>query len=268
MKEPYLSEFSELVRGGAGTLDIHDTAAQTPYTREIQAPPVLVERELALVERHCNSLNVLLEHHVGQVSTIVDVGCGTGATAVAMALSPVLSANKIIGVDPNKLSIRAAEIRALGYDLDRARCEFRPSHPSETLPVADASADLTTCISVLEYIHDDAQRARMIAELKRVTRPGGYILLATPNPMRLRERHTKRILGDWRRREGYPWSSPPWRLLRMFHDCQFIPSQLHQLRHGLSKRGVPGRRFPSWLGWLGWLLPWQKILVRKQPAPL
>jgi len=41
------------------------------------------------VELHRESLNPLLERFVARAPRILDVGCGTGATTVAMALSDV-----------------------------------------------------------------------------------------------------------------------------------------------------------------------------------
>ena len=38
MKEPYRSQFAELIRHGAGTLDIHDAEVETKFTIEIEAP--------------------------------------------------------------------------------------------------------------------------------------------------------------------------------------------------------------------------------------
>lgn len=265
MKEPYRSQFAELIRHGAGTLDIHDAEVETKFTIEIEAPDALIEREIERVEVHQNSLNALLEAFVGRVDRILDVGCGTGATTVAMALSPGLSANEVIGVDPNDHSIEAALVRARGYHLTEDRCWFRTIGVGEPLPFEDESFDLTTCVSVIEYVHRIEDRQALIAELERVTRPGGHILLITPSPFRLRDYHTSRFFGDWRRDDGYPWASPPWQLQRMFTRSEFIPVRAHQIENGLKKRGVPASWIPHRAASLaGWALPWQKLLARRQ----
>lgn len=263
MKQPYRSQFQALIQQGAGTLDIHDTSADTPYTAEIRAYDALVEREIGRVDLHRNSLNPILERFVGPVERILDVGCGTGATTVAMALSPVLGALEVIGADPNTWSLEAATVRARGYDMTAERCRFEPLTPGAPLPFDDASFDLTVCVSAIEYIHRSEDRFALAQEMLRVTSPGGHILLVTPNPLRLRDYHTRRWLGDLRREEGYPWASPPWQLRRMLAGCEIIPLHGHQLRHGIERRGLPGHRLPGWLSFLGYALPWQKLLVRK-----
>ena len=264
MKEPFRSEFAELIRRGAGTLDIPDSTADTSFTKEIEAPAELIQREIDRVDVHRASLNVLLEALVGSTRRVLDVGCGTGATTVAMALSSRLGAEEVIGLDPNPRSIEAAIVRAKGYDLDEPRCSFRYVPAGAPLPYPDDGFDLTTCVSVIEYVPTVEQRVDFVRELKRVTRPGGHILLVTPSPFRLRDYHTHRLAGDWRRVNGYPWASPPWQLESMFDGCRIIPTRAHQIRAGLGKRNLPGELLPARLANLaGWALPWQKLLAQK-----
>lgn len=265
MQEPYRLQFAELIRRGAGTLDIHDTAVETPFTLEIEAPDVLIQREIQRVAVHCNSLNPLLESVVGRADRVLDVGCGTGATTVALALSRGLAAREVIGVDPNERSLEAAEVRARGYDLPADRCWFRGITVGEGLPFDSESFDLTTCVSAIEYVHRVDDRQALVAELERVTRPGGYIALITPSPFRVRDYHTGRLLGDWRRAAGFPWASPPWQLGSMFRHSDVMPMRAHQVTQGLRRRGVPAPWLPQPVASLmGWALPWQKIVARKR----
>jgi SAM-dependent methyltransferase len=48
----------------------------------------------------------------------------------------------------------------------------------EGLPYADASFDLVWCSEVIEHLQDPA---RALAEMRRVTLPGGRLVLTTPN---------------------------------------------------------------------------------------
>lgn len=263
VKEPHRSRFEELIRRGAGTLDIHDTDDVSSYTKEVPAYAELVEREVGRVDVHRASLVPLLERFVGHAERILDVGCGTGATTVAMALSEKLGAREVIGLDPNGFSLQAATERARGYSLADDRCHFQKIEVGTPLPFPDGSFDLTTCVSVIEYVYKVEHRQELVNQLVRVTRPGGYVLVVTPSPFRLRDYHTHRFFGDVRRAAGYPWASPPWQLEKMLAGCQVQDVQGHQLRHGLQKRGVPAFLVPEWMGFMAWALPWQKVLARK-----
>ena len=69
------------------------------------------------------------------------------------------------------------------------------------LPFADAVFDVVTLFDVLEHIDDDALAAR---EAQRVTRPGGWLLVSTPN-------------ADWHypsRRWMQRWCPPESELMR------------------------------------------------------
>ena len=54
------------------------------------------------------------------------------------------------------------------------------------LPIADASADIVTCFHSLEHWHHSPKR--LFAEIARVVRPGGFVLIATPNAVNIRKR--------------------------------------------------------------------------------
>lgn len=261
--EPHRSELVRLLRQGAGTLDIPRAGTDTPFTRSIAAYDALVARELGRVAVHAQSLNRLIEERVGAVDRVLDVGCGTGATTVAIALSERMAVREVVGVDPNDLSLAAARVRARAHHVDPQRIRFQAIAPTGPLPFASEAFDLTVCVSVIEYLHAPAERQRLVSELERVTRSGGHVLLITPSPFRLRDYHARRVFGDWRRSEGYPWASPPWQLAGMFRASDRIDVRAHQLSSGLSRRGIPIAP-PRALRLLAFGLPWQKLLFRKR----
>jgi SAM-dependent methyltransferase len=99
---------------------------------------------------------------------IIDAGCGTGE--VASRLAELFPQASVLGVD------------ILDHHLERARARYAELAPRLSfehqsvfaLDATDRSFDLTVCRHVLQAIpHPD----KVIAELVRVTRPGGYIHL-------------------------------------------------------------------------------------------
>jgi SAM-dependent methyltransferase len=264
MTAPYAAEFRRLVRLGAGARDIHGTA-EVGFAKRTAASDAFVAREEARVETHRRSSGALLEAFAGRAPRMLDVGCSTGGSTVAFALSPVLAPELIVGVDPDPLSLRAAEVRARGHGLDRQRVVFVRNEPGGALPFASETFDLVAAVSVLEFVPTPGDRSRLVEEMKRVLRPGGHVFVATPNPLRLRDLHAKRWLGDLIRRDGYPWASPPWAMRRMLDG--FHPIDVDRWTLGRALR-VPERFLPDPLpAVLRWAHPWQKLLVRKPEAP-
>ncbi len=259
MREPWRSRFIQLVRDGAASRDIHDSSGCGSYDSEQTgaASERFVERELERVRLHAGSLCAPLVRRIGSAQRILDVGCGTGGTTVALALSE-LGAQRLVGMDASAPVLEAARARALAHDLDRARVEFVHVPAGASLPFNDASFDLVTCVSVLEFVSTAAGRRMLLAEMLRVLRPGGHLYLATPSPLRLREYHSRRWLGDYRRSAGYPWSSASGALRTMLPGCRVESLAQDRIRaHPRLRR----------LGWaapvLATALPWQRLLACK-----
>jgi SAM-dependent methyltransferase len=100
---------------------------------------------------------------------ILDVGCGAGSLDRQLAR---LVPNKIIAVDPNSFLQREAAALAAADGL-AGRIDFRPGN-AESLPFPDATFGCVFSVTVLEEC--DADKA--IAEMIRVTKPGGRIAVA------------------------------------------------------------------------------------------
>ena len=97
----------------------------------------------------------------------LDVACGTGNAALALARAGA----SVVGIDQAERLVAVAAERAAAEGVD---AEFVVGDAT-ALPVADASFDVA--VSLFGVIFADVAAAA--AELLRVTRPGGRIVLTT-----------------------------------------------------------------------------------------
>jgi SAM-dependent methyltransferase len=95
---------------------------------------------------------------------VLDAGCGEGVLVEEYGERLAIE-----GVDPN-------------YSSNRVRAASVTS-----LPYADASFDRALCLDVLEHL-PFADQSRALAELQRVLRPGGELLVSVPNLAHLQSR--------------------------------------------------------------------------------
>jgi SAM-dependent methyltransferase len=121
---------------------------------------------------------------------ILDAGCGTGE--IASRLAGLYPAATVLGVDIEENHLRLARQRHAAL-VPRVSFERRSVYGLELPP---ASFDLTVCRHVLQAIpHAD----RVLAELVRVTRPGGRLhLLAEDYGMIFFEPRTLDPAEFWR----------------------------------------------------------------------
>jgi SAM-dependent methyltransferase len=93
----------------------------------------------------------------------LDIGCGDGALAVAVArLIP-----EVYALDVVPPVSEAAEYRFLPFD-------------GRVIPLPDAAVDVAHSSQVLEHVHPD-DALPQLREIHRVLRPGGIHLCTTPN---------------------------------------------------------------------------------------
>jgi 2-polyprenyl-6-hydroxyphenyl methylase/3-demethylubiquinone-9 3-methyltransferase len=102
---------------------------------------------------------------------VLDVGCGGGVLAEAMARAGA----RVTGIDLAEKPLRVAQLHrlesglAIGYEL------VSPEDLAERSP---ASYDVVTCMEVLEHVPDPASTVRACA---RLARAGGDVFFATIN---------------------------------------------------------------------------------------
>ena len=100
----------------------------------------------------------------GQLTTILDVGCGTGR--LLRATAGHWPQARLVGVDPAAGMVRVARQLTPAATLVVA--------PAQDLPLPDASVDLA--FSTLSF-HHGADQAAGVREVARVLRPGGWFVL-------------------------------------------------------------------------------------------
>jgi SAM-dependent methyltransferase len=103
---------------------------------------------------------------------LLDAGCGTGRNLVELARF-----GTAVGTELN------AEAAALARGRGAGEVHVAPV---EALPLGDAAFDAVLCLDVLEHTTDDVVALR---ELRRVTAPGGWLIVTVPAYERLWSAH-------------------------------------------------------------------------------
>lgn len=109
---------------------------------------------------------------LGLAGEWLDLGCGSGYFTRMLCEAGA----RIAGVDGAPEMIKAA--RALSADPQTAPISFATMEIGDRLDITDASFDGLLCLSVLEYL--DCPEG-CLAEIHRVLKPGGQIVLSVPN---------------------------------------------------------------------------------------
>lgn len=172
----------------------------------------------------------------------LDVGCGSGVLAAALARDPRVHVTAVDG-NPDAIAFASSHYR-------RRNLVFRQGLVDE-LDFSPASFDRITLLEVIEHLYPEQGRA-LLAALHRLLRPAGRLVVSTPNyrslwpvietaldtfglvPPLAGEQHVAKYhvasllalgrttgfrVGDWRTINGLaPWAAPAgWRLARRIH---------------------------------------------------
>jgi ubiquinone/menaquinone biosynthesis C-methylase UbiE len=97
---------------------------------------------------------------------VLEVGCGTGAFISRLDASPA------IGMDVSSQACQIARDRGVRVCVA----------PGESLPVRSSSFDIVVCCEVVEHVESPQ---RVLAEIHRVLKEGGLLLISTPNYLNL-----------------------------------------------------------------------------------
>jgi ubiquinone/menaquinone biosynthesis C-methylase UbiE len=101
---------------------------------------------------------------------VLDVGCGTGI----FTLDLLAAGSQVIGLELSLPMLQRAGKKAAGRPFHMVQGDMRG------LPFADSSFDKTVSVTAIEFL-DDARDG--VAELFRVTKPGGLIVVVSLNSL-------------------------------------------------------------------------------------
>jgi SAM-dependent methyltransferase len=149
-----------LLTTGAGVSDTHFDAIAAIYDESLPAH---------VVEHYLRKRTAFVVA-AGPPGATLDVGCGTGALAERLAERGY----EMVGIDPSDGML----------EILRARCPaVQAIQASGTaLPFADDSFDLVLTVATLHHVADPDAVSQTLAEMVRVSKPGGRILIWDHNP--------------------------------------------------------------------------------------
>jgi SAM-dependent methyltransferase len=127
-------------------------------------------------------LRDIFQQHIPNASYCLDVGCGDGRTS-----GPWLQSNgfRYLGVDMAANAVR---------DAQRSGLSAMEISDATVLPFVDASFDVVLCIEVMEHLFRPDLAA---AEVLRILKPEGVLLVSVPNVAYWRRRVDLLVFGRW-----------------------------------------------------------------------
>lgn len=132
----------------------------------------------------------LLACELARDKAVLDIACGEGYGARMLADT----AKSVAGVDISKESVELATAR-----YPHPRLSFMQGD-AVSIPLADASVDLVISFETIEHLAD---HDGMLREIKRVLRPGGLLLISSPDkyqysdlPGFVNQYHVKELYRD------------------------------------------------------------------------
>jgi ubiquinone/menaquinone biosynthesis C-methylase UbiE len=216
---------------------------------------------------------------------VLDLGCGTAGTGVALALALA----SVVAADMSERVLHLAGIRAAdaGVRLARVQADARG------LPFRDAAFEICVCDQVIEHVEG---YPTLLAEAYRVLGPGGLLLVSAPHRLALREGHTALLFASWlphrlaaryavwrgRRMPDEPWDirlELPWTIRRRLREAGFEeirspwkqprrpPTEGSRVRRLLANVGLLVRVVRWGFRWHGFLFGTVTFVLRKPGAP-
>lgn len=123
-------------------------------------------------EQRVRSATVLRLLAAGPGERILDIGCGNGRDVLPM----IAQGASVVGVDVSEGMVAEA-LRVLSASgIENVSLQVGDA---TQLDFADGEFDKILCSEVIEHIPD---ASKALSEMRRVLKPGGKLVLSTPNP--------------------------------------------------------------------------------------
>ncbi len=109
--------------------------------------------------------------HIQPGHAVLDVGCGPGTDTIVLA-GLVGPTGRVVGIDADAAMIAEADRRA-----EQAGCSAWCRHQqgdAMTLPLETGAFDACRSERLFQHVHNPAE---ILAEMARVTRPGGWVVV-------------------------------------------------------------------------------------------
>lgn len=163
---------------------------------------------------------------------VLDFGCGSGFGAPLLA-----SAFKsYLGVDLDKEAISFAE-NVIGPQVPGTHFAHVTGDPVESL--GSEKFDVIVCLEVIEHVHD---AGTLIVALEKLVRPGGLIIISTPNG--LRTAHNSRLFWNPYHIDEFSANELDAILNSKFAGvewfCQYRFDQIDRIYSGITRQTLEG----------------------------
>jgi 2-polyprenyl-6-hydroxyphenyl methylase/3-demethylubiquinone-9 3-methyltransferase len=116
-------------------------------------------------------LEWIARHASLEASAVLDIGCGGGILAEAMARHGA----RVTGIDLSEKALRVAQLHLHESGLS---VHYEKAAPEEYASLHAGAFDVVTCMELLEHVPEPAS---MVAACARLVRPGGQVFFSTIN---------------------------------------------------------------------------------------
>ena len=181
-------------------------------------------------ERHNTALRWIRDLDLHPRARILEVGCGAGLITVALARDGYI----VDAVDPTTAMLQMTRNGAARQSVQgQVRLHAGDVH---ALPFQAQTFDVVIAIGVIPWLHSERVA---LQEMRRVLKPGGYLLVTADNnarldrildprssplfaPLRLAAKHVLRLCGLWSPSAGFQAKRHyPREVHRVIGDCGF-----------------------------------------------